>query len=173
MVLLGTRIIFMSPPLSSFHSFFFISFIKDPHVSRMSKHVNVQLPTRRSSTSLHVLPSPSHNPPMFPHEPQPQYLHPSHRHDPAPPSHLHQQTLRPSHGQKGNHLTPPVLSAFMLRTQMLFSLVCKRLPSVLLSVILRFNTFVVKLVKGPKTLLRLSLMIHLARCIQFVYLTIF
>lgn len=50
---------------------------------------------------------------------------------------------------------------------------CKRLPSVLLPVILRFNTFVVKLVKGPKTLLRLSLMIHLPRCIQFVYFTIF
>ncbi|XP_059422505.1 inactive ubiquitin carboxyl-terminal hydrolase 54a isoform X2 [Carassius carassius] len=74
----------------------------DPHVSRMSKHVNVQLPTRRSSTSLHVLNPPSHNPPMFPHEPQPQYLHPSHCHHPAPPSHLHQETLRPSHGQKGD-----------------------------------------------------------------------
>ncbi|KAK9964570.1 hypothetical protein ABG768_005734 [Culter alburnus] len=74
----------------------------DPHVSRMSKHVNVQPPTRRSTTSLHVLPPPSHNPPMFPHEPQPQYLHPSHRHHPAPLSHLHQQTLRPSHGQTGD-----------------------------------------------------------------------
>ncbi len=104
---------------------FCISFIKDPHVSRMSKHVNVQLPTRRSSTSLHVLPPLSHDPPMFPHEPQPQYLHPSHRHHPAPPSHLHQQTLRPSHEQKGNHLTPHALSAFMLRTQMLFSLTAR------------------------------------------------
>uniref|UniRef100_A0A8C2L1Z7 USP domain-containing protein n=1 Tax=Cyprinus carpio TaxID=7962 RepID=A0A8C2L1Z7_CYPCA len=73
----------------------------DPHVSRRSKHVNVQPPTRRSSTSLHVLTPPSHNPPMFPHEQQPQYPHPSHRHHLAPPSHLHQQTLRPSHGQKG------------------------------------------------------------------------
>uniref|UniRef100_A0A8C1Z0X7 Ubiquitin specific peptidase 54 n=1 Tax=Cyprinus carpio TaxID=7962 RepID=A0A8C1Z0X7_CYPCA len=74
----------------------------DPHVSRRSKHVNVQPPTRRSSTSLHVLTPPSHNPPMFPHEQQPQYPHPSHRHHLAPPSHLHQQTLRPSHGQKGD-----------------------------------------------------------------------
>ncbi|XP_043111181.1 inactive ubiquitin carboxyl-terminal hydrolase 54a isoform X3 [Puntigrus tetrazona] len=74
----------------------------EPHVSRMPKHVNVHFPTRRSSTSLHVLPPPSHNPPMFPHEPQPQYLHPSHRNHPAPPSHMHQQTLRPSHGQKGD-----------------------------------------------------------------------
>ncbi|XP_050982005.1 inactive ubiquitin carboxyl-terminal hydrolase 54a isoform X1 [Labeo rohita] len=74
----------------------------DPHVSRMSKHMTMQLPTRRSSTSLHVLPSPSHNPPMFPHETQSQYLNPSHRHHPAPPSHLHQQTLRPSHGQTGD-----------------------------------------------------------------------
>ncbi|XP_067276766.1 inactive ubiquitin carboxyl-terminal hydrolase 54a isoform X2 [Pseudorasbora parva] len=80
------------PPSSSF----------DPHVSRMSKHVNVQPPTRRSTTSLHVLPHPSHNPPMFPHEPQPQYLHQNHRHHPAPQSHLHQQTLRPSHGQTGD-----------------------------------------------------------------------
>ncbi|XP_056326440.1 inactive ubiquitin carboxyl-terminal hydrolase 54a isoform X2 [Danio aesculapii] len=75
----------------------------DPHVSRMSKHVNVQLPAHRSSTSLHVLPLPSHNPPMFPHEPPPQYLHSSHRPHPVPPSsHLHQQTLRPSHGQTGD-----------------------------------------------------------------------
>uniref|UniRef100_A0A8C1QDX7 Inactive ubiquitin carboxyl-terminal hydrolase 54-like n=1 Tax=Cyprinus carpio TaxID=7962 RepID=A0A8C1QDX7_CYPCA len=72
----------------------------EPHVSRISKHVNVQIPTRRSTTSLHVLPPPSHNPPVFPHELQPQYLHPSHR--PAPPSHPHQQTLRPSHGQTGD-----------------------------------------------------------------------
>uniref|UniRef100_A0A9J7ZAZ3 Ubiquitin specific peptidase 54a n=1 Tax=Cyprinus carpio carpio TaxID=630221 RepID=A0A9J7ZAZ3_CYPCA len=76
-----------------------------------SFHVNVQIPTRRSTTSLHVLPPPSHNPPVFPHELQPQYLHPSHR--PAPPSHPHQQTLRPSHGQTGNHLTPLTLSASM------------------------------------------------------------
>ncbi|XP_016412417.1 inactive ubiquitin carboxyl-terminal hydrolase 54-like [Sinocyclocheilus rhinocerous] len=74
----------------------------DPHVSRISKHVNVQIPTRHSNTSLHVLPPPSHDPPVFPHELQPQYLHPSHRHHPAPPSHLHQQTLRPAHGQTGD-----------------------------------------------------------------------
>ncbi|KAA0717884.1 Inactive ubiquitin carboxyl-terminal hydrolase 54 [Triplophysa tibetana] len=70
----------------------------DPPVSRMPKHAN----TCRSSTSLHVIPPPSHNPPMFYHEPQPQYLHPSHRHHPTPSSHLHQQTLRPSRGQSGD-----------------------------------------------------------------------
>ncbi|XP_059373608.1 inactive ubiquitin carboxyl-terminal hydrolase 54-like isoform X5 [Carassius carassius] len=75
----------------------------DPHVSRISKHMNVQIPTHRSNTSLHVLPPPSHNPTVFPHGLQPQNLHPSHRRNhPAPPSHLHQQTLRPSHGQTGD-----------------------------------------------------------------------
>ncbi|XP_052469139.1 inactive ubiquitin carboxyl-terminal hydrolase 54 isoform X3 [Carassius gibelio] len=74
----------------------------DPHVSRISKHMNVQIPTHRSNTSPHVLPPPSHNPTVFPHGLQPQNPHPSHRHHPAPPSHLHQQTLRPSHGQTGD-----------------------------------------------------------------------
>ncbi|XP_051507677.1 inactive ubiquitin carboxyl-terminal hydrolase 54-like isoform X3 [Myxocyprinus asiaticus] len=79
----------------------------DPPVSRMPKHVNMQLPTHRSSTSLHVLPPSPHNPSTFSHELQPQYLHPSHHHHPTPPSHLHQQTLRPSalgpsHGLTGD-----------------------------------------------------------------------
>ncbi|TRY92445.1 hypothetical protein DNTS_029599 [Danionella cerebrum] len=69
----------------------------DPPVSRMSSHVSTQLPTRRSSTSLHVLPLPSHNPPLFPHNPQPQYQQPL-----APPSHLHQQAPRPCHGSTGD-----------------------------------------------------------------------
>lgn len=127
-VLVWLGLIFTLSPHSFLSFLFFISSIKDPHVSRMSKHVNVQPPTRRSTTSLHVLPPPSHNPPMFPHEPQPQYLHPSHLHHPAPPSHLHQQTLRPSHGQTGNHLTPPARSASMPQTQMqetaLYVVVC-------------------------------------------------
>nr|XP_055025712.1 inactive ubiquitin carboxyl-terminal hydrolase 54a isoform X1 [Misgurnus anguillicaudatus]XP_055025713.1 inactive ubiquitin carboxyl-terminal hydrolase 54a isoform X1 [Misgurnus anguillicaudatus]XP_055025714.1 inactive ubiquitin carboxyl-terminal hydrolase 54a isoform X1 [Misgurnus anguillicaudatus]XP_055025715.1 inactive ubiquitin carboxyl-terminal hydrolase 54a isoform X1 [Misgurnus anguillicaudatus]XP_055025716.1 inactive ubiquitin carboxyl-terminal hydrolase 54a isoform X1 [Misgurnus ang len=71
----------------------------DPPVSRIPKHVNMQPPTHRSSTSLHVIPPPSHHPPMFAND---QYLHPSHRHPPAPSSHLHQQTLRPSRGPSGD-----------------------------------------------------------------------
>ncbi|XP_073668907.1 inactive ubiquitin carboxyl-terminal hydrolase 54a isoform X3 [Paramisgurnus dabryanus] len=71
----------------------------DPPVSRIPKHVNMQPPAHRSSTSLHVLPPPSHNPPMFAND---QYLHPSHRHPPAPSSHLHQQTMRPSRGPSGD-----------------------------------------------------------------------
>ncbi|XP_052006479.1 inactive ubiquitin carboxyl-terminal hydrolase 54-like isoform X2 [Xyrauchen texanus] len=94
----------------------------DPPVSRMPNHVSMQLPTRRSSTSLHVLPPPPHNPPMFSHEPQHKYLHPSHH--PAPPSHLHQQTLRPSvsgpsYGQTGDIQKPNKFLAVLDRGEVL------------------------------------------------------
>ncbi|XP_072534431.1 inactive ubiquitin carboxyl-terminal hydrolase 54a isoform X2 [Salminus brasiliensis] len=67
---------------------------RDPPATRMAKHADPRPIMRHLSTSLHAAPL-SHNPSVFTHEPQHQYLHPlqQHRAPPAPPC---QQTLRPS-----------------------------------------------------------------------------
>ncbi|KAG9275546.1 inactive ubiquitin carboxyl-terminal hydrolase 54 isoform X1 [Astyanax mexicanus] len=77
----------------------------DPPATRMAKHADPRPITRQLSTSLHAAPL-SHNPSVFTHEPQHQYLHllQQQRAPQAPPC---QQALRPSplgpsHGHPGD-----------------------------------------------------------------------
>ncbi|KAI4894263.1 hypothetical protein NFI96_016291 [Prochilodus magdalenae] len=77
----------------------------DPPATRMAKHVDPRPGMRHLSTSLHAAPFP-HNPSVFTHEPQHQYIPPSQQQR-SPPTPSFQQTPRsstlgPSRGHPGN-----------------------------------------------------------------------
>ncbi|XP_017571339.1 inactive ubiquitin carboxyl-terminal hydrolase 54a isoform X1 [Pygocentrus nattereri] len=77
----------------------------EPPATRMAKHADPRSGMRHLSTSLHAAPFP-HNPSVFTHEPQHQYLHSSqqHRTPPTPPCQQapRPSTLGPSRGHPGN-----------------------------------------------------------------------
>lgn len=80
--------------------FFLCIHLKDSPASRITKHVDPRLNPRHSSTSLHATPI-THNPSVFTHYPEQQYLHPPQQ-QPSPPPPLQ----RPTRGLPGNHMTP-------------------------------------------------------------------
>ncbi|XP_062850838.1 inactive ubiquitin carboxyl-terminal hydrolase 54a [Trichomycterus rosablanca] len=74
----------------------------DPPATRIGKHADPRPSTHHSGASLHAAPI-THNPSVFTHQPQNQYLHAAQQHPALPPPPLsYQQAVRSSRGHPGD-----------------------------------------------------------------------